>query len=249
MNNIVDLFNSNTRDFITSQRWMIENKNLTNFETKKFSIPVTTSEMKNDYLNIDMGAQLINIIKNEISNNIIRTLTKRLFTTHKFDYLDLRPDGSLMNGRKHLEQLVSLLTGDNYKNLITTGLIASELQDSSSFSPYVTTHDLKNGNEPQCYGKLGGSVEVYSDPYMKYNDGRICLFNVVEFNVGEMKAYETPYPGSLAPTIVIEYDIDYNVNDSKLIFVIEDETSEAFKQYKSLQRDIKIDNILDGKSL
>ena len=249
MNSIVDLFNSNTRDFITSQRWMVENKNLTNFETKKFSIPVTTSEMKNDYLNIDMGAQLINIIKNEISNNIIRTLTKRLFTTHKFDYLDLRPDGSLMNGRKHLEQLVSLLTGDNYKNLITTVLIASELQDSSSFSPYVTTHDLKNGNEPQCYGKLGGSVEVYSDPYMKYNDGRICLFNAVEFNVGEMKAYETPYPGSLAPTIVIEYDVDYNVNDSKLIFVIEDETSEAFKQYKSLQRDIKIDNILDGKSL
>ena len=249
MNSIVDLFNSNTRDFITSQRWMVENKNLTNFETKKFSIPVTTSEMKNDYLNIDMGAQLINIIKNEISNNIIRTLTKRLFTTQKFDYLDLRPDGSLMNGSKHLEQLVSLLTGDNYNNLITTGLIASELQDSSSFSPYVTTHDLKNGNEPQCYGKLGGSVEVYSDPYMKFNDGRICLFNTVEFNVGEMKAYETPYPGSLAPRIVIEYDIDYNVNDSKLIFVIEDETSEAFKQYTSLQRDIKIDNILDGKSL
>ena len=245
MNSIVDLFNSNTRDFITSQRWMVENKNLTNFETKKFSTPVTTSEMKNEYLNIDMGAQLINIIKNEISNNIIRTFTKRLFTTHKFDYLDLRPDGSLMNGRKHLEQLVSLLTGDNYKNLITTVLIASELQDSSSFSPY----DLKNGNEPQCYGKLGGSVEVYSDPYMKYNDGRICLFNAVEFNVGEMKAYEAPYPGSLAPRIVIEYDIDYNVNDSKLIFVIEEETSEAFKQYKSLQRDIKIDNILDGKSL
>ena len=49
MNSIVDLFNSNTRDFITSQRWMVENKNLTNFETKNFSIPVTTSEMKNDY--------------------------------------------------------------------------------------------------------------------------------------------------------------------------------------------------------
>jgi hypothetical protein len=64
-----------------------------------------------------------------------------------------------------------------------------------------------------------------------------------------MKAYETPYPGSFAPRIVIEYDIDYNVNDSKLFFVIEDETSEAFKQYKSLQRDIKIDNILDGNSL
>jgi len=254
MSNIVDLFNNNSKDFISTQRWMVENKNLTNFETRKFSVPVLTTEMKNEYLNIDMEPHLVNAIKDEIGRDLNRLFTKKLFTTNKFDYLDLRPGGSLMTGRKHLEQLVTLILGNDYKNLITTGHIASELQDSSSFSPYMTTHDLKNGipvrppnGLPECIGKLG-SIDVYNDPYMKFNDGRICLFNQVEFNIGEMKAYETPYPGSLAPRIVIEYDIDYNVNDSKLIFVIEDETSEAFKQYKSLQRDIKIDDILDGQN-
>lgn len=249
MSNIVDLFNNNSKEFIDTQRWTIENKNLTNFETRRFSVPVLTSEMKNEYLNIDMGPHLINVIKNEINQDINKLFTKRLFTTNKFDYLDLRTDGSLMTGRKHLEQLVSLLTGDNYNNLITTGYIASELQDSFAFMPYMTTHDLKTGGLPECCGKLGGSIDVYSDPYMKYDDGRICLFDEVEFNIGEMKAYETTNTGSLAPRIVIEYDIDYNVGDSKLIFVIENENSEAFKQYKSLQRDIKIDNVLDGKTL
>ena len=249
MSNIVDLFNNNTKEFINTQRWTIENKNLTNFETRRFSVPVLTSEMKNEYLNIDMGPHLINVIKNEINQDINKLFTKRLFTTNKFDYLDLRADGSLMTGRKHIEQLVSLLTGDNYKNLITTGYIASELQDSFAFMPYMTTHDLKTGGLPECCGKLGGSVDVYTDPYMRYDDGRICLFNEVEFNIGEMKAYETTQIGSLAPRIVIEYDIDYNVGDSKLFFVIENENSEAFKQYKSLQRDIKIDNILDGKCI
>lgn len=249
MSNIVDLFNNNSKEFIITQRWMVENKNLTNFETRRFSVPVLTSEMKNEYLNIDMGPHLINVIKNEINQDINKLFTKRLFTTNKFDYLDLRTDGSLMNGRKHLEQLVSLLTGDNYKNLITTGYIASELQDSFAFMPYMTTHDLKIGGLPECCGKLGGSVAVYTDPYMRYDDGRICLFNEVEFNIGEMKAHETTQIGSLAPRIVIEYDIDYNVEDSKLFFVIENENSEAFKQYKSLQRDIKIDNILDGNQL
>jgi len=249
MSNIVNLFNNNSKEFINTQRWMVENKNLTNFETRKFSVPVLTSEMKSEYLNIDMEPHLINVIKNEINQDINKLFTKRLFTTNKFDYLDLRTDGSLMTGRKHLEQLVSLLTGDNYKNLITTGLITSELQDSSSFSPYMTTHDLKTSGLPECYGRLSNRVEVYNDPYMRYDDGRICLFNEVEFNIGEMKAYEAPYPGSFAPRIVIEYDIDYHVGDSKLIFVIENENSEAFKQYKSLQRDIKIDNILDGNNL
>jgi hypothetical protein len=248
MSNIVDLFNNNSKEFINTQRWMIENKNLTNFETRKFSVPVLTSEMKNEF-NIDMVSHLVNAIKDEIGRDLNRLFTKKLFTTNKFDYLDLRPDGSLSSGRIHLEDLVILILSNDYKNLITTGHISSELQDSSSFSPYMTTHDLKTNGLPECFGKLG-YIDVYNDPYMKFNDGRICLFNEVEFNIGEMKAYETPYPGSLAPRIVIEYDIDYNVNDSKLIFVIEDETSEAFKQYKSLQRDIKIDNILDGsKSL
>ena len=249
MNSIVDLFNNNSREFINTQRWMVENKNLTNFETRKFSVPVLTSEMKNKYLNIDMEPHLINVIKNEINQDINKLFTKRLFTTNKFDYLDLRPDGSLMTGRTHLENLVKMILINDYKNLITTGLISSELQDSVAFMPYMTTHDLKTSGLPECYGKLSGRVEVYNDPYMRYDDGRICLFNEVEFNIGEMKAYETTQTGSLAPKIVIEYNVDYNVGDSKLIFVIENENSEAFKQYKSLQRDIKIDNILDGNSL
>jgi hypothetical protein len=248
-NNIVDLFNSNSKNFIITQSWMIENKDLTNFETRKFSVPVLTSEMKNEYLNIDMGAYLINAIKSEISQDVNKLFNKKLFTTNKFDYLDLRHDDSLMTGRKNLEKLVSLILSNDYKNLITTGLISSELQDSPAFSPYMITDDLKTGAEPQSYGRLGGHLEVYNDPYMKYDDGRICLFNGVEFNIGEMKAYESTPSSLLGSRIVIEYNIDYNVGDSKLIFVIENENSEAFKQYKWLQRDIKIDNILDGNSL
>jgi hypothetical protein len=248
MSNIVDLFNNNSKEFISTQRWMIENKNLTNFETRKFSVPVLTSEMKNEYLNIDMESILVKTIKDEINLDINRLFTKKLFTTSKFDYLDLRPNGSLMNGRLHLEKLVGLILSNDYKNLITTTLISSELQDSSAFSLYIKTDNLKVSSLPDCFGKLGGRIDVYNDSYMKFNDGRICLFNEVEFNIGEMKAMEVPYQGSMTPRILIEYNIDYNVNDSKLIFVIEDEKSETYLQYKSLQRDIKIDDILDGQN-
>ncbi len=40
MSNIVDLFNNNSKEFISTQRWMVENKNLTKFETRKLSDPV-----------------------------------------------------------------------------------------------------------------------------------------------------------------------------------------------------------------
>lgn len=240
---IVDLFNNNTKDFITIQDWMVENKNLTNFSTRKFLIPVLTSEMKNEYLNIDIEAQLVIAIKNEIRQDLCKLFTKKLFCSEKFDYLDLRKLGSLMMNMS-IEKLVSMILNDDYKNLITTGYISSELQDSSCFSSNRDLN-LNIGGVIYMSGILNNRVKAYVDPYMRFNDGRICLFNQVEFNIGKMKAYEAPNIGSLAPKIVIEYDIDYNVNDSKLIFVIENENSESFRQYTSLQRDVKIDNILN----
>lgn len=238
MNNIVDIFNSNTREFVKSinQRWMIENKNLTNFETRKFSIP----------LNIDNEANLVSAIKSEIERDVSQLFIKNLFTTKKFDYLDVRPN-DLMTGRTNIENLVKIILISDYDNLISSSYITSELTTSYYFSPYITTANLKVTGLPHCSGKLSGRFEVYNDPYMKYNDGRICLFNNVEFNIGEMSAYEDTQPGSVSPRVIIEYKIAYKTNDSKLIFVIEDENSEAYIQYKSLQRDIKIDNILDGE--
>ena len=243
MKNIIDIFNSSPIEFIHSHKWMEIDSFIQFSETRNISIPVTTTQT--EIFNIDIESQLVSVIKNEINQDLSKNIFKRLFDTKKFEYLDLRGVGSLMNGRVHLQNLVQMILKNDYKNLVTTGLIVSELQDSHEFLPYMTTHDLKISGSPECCGKLNKKVEIYQDPFMKYNDGRICLFNDVRFNIGEFKAYESF--NSMSPGVVIEYKIGYNVGDSKLIFVIEDENSEAFKQYKSLQRDIKIDNVLDVK--
>lgn len=49
---------------------------------------------------------------------------------------------------------------------------------------------------------------------------------------------------SLNNRVLVSFDLDFNVGDSKLIFVIDDISSTAFNHYKSLQRDVKIDDIL-----
>jgi hypothetical protein len=239
--NISEFFN-NYRQIVSTQRWILENKKLTNFQIKKLSIPFTTIGM--EYFG-DMSSRLISVVENEINQDINRTLVKSLFNTGKFDYLDLRPNFSLMNDRNHLEKLVGMILSNDYQNLVTTSLIASQLQDSSSFSACMTTSD--DFMTPECFGRLGGRIDVYADPYMKFNDGRLCLFNGVQINIEDMKAVEVVNPISMQTNILIEWKFAHYVGDSKLIFVIEDETSEATNQYKALQRDIKIDNILDGK--
>lgn len=189
--------------------------------------------------------QILNLLVDEVNQDFIRRILKKIFDTPKFDYLDLRPDGSLMTGRHYLEKLVNMILSSGYKNVVTTGLIASELQDDSRF---FNPTNLGKTSTFYTAGKLS-DVNIWVDPYMRFNDGRLCLFNTVDINVDGFDLKEVIPSMSITPRLTIEYNFDFLVSDSKLIFVIENENSEAYKQYKSLQRDIKIDNILDGKTL
>lgn len=241
--NIVDYF-SDYRRVLNPYTWMIHNERLNNFQLRKLSIPMSAETRLFD---VDISEKVISIARNEINQDISKTITKSLFDTTKFDYLDLRPDGSLQNTRIFRDKLIGMILSENYRNLITTALITSSIQDSSSFQSYMTTDDVKTSGALDRVGKLGKNVDIQMDPYMKFNDGRICLFNEVYFNIQDMRACEVVNPLSMVTNILVEWKFALHVGDSKLIFVIEDENSESFNQYKSLQRDIKIDNILDGK--
>jgi hypothetical protein len=236
MSNIIDFFNNNYNNFIEVQPWMNENKLLSNFELNRLSIPVTTIEMKNDY-NIsykDIENILVTTIKNEISSNFIKKINKGILNTNNFDYIDLR--------KGDINELVNLILSSGYKNLITNDNISSELKNSPLFN-LIYQKNSKN-SRINIVGNLGGITDIYYDPYISYNDDRILLFNQIEFNIDNMVAYENN--STFAPRVNIEYNFDYKVGDSKLIFIIRDENSETYREYIKLQRDYKIDNILNN---
>jgi len=246
MSNIIQDFNSK-KDIIKLYDFMTINKSLNNFESYKVSM--NNNGALGTAFNINVDEIIVSSLINELNQNFIRRILKKAFDTAKFDYLDLRPDGSLMTGRTNLEKLVKMIISSGYKNVVTTGMIASELQDSRFFNPTnLQNTSLSKTSTFYTAGKLS-DVNIWVDPYMRFNDGRLCLFNTVDINVDGFDLKEVIPSMSITPRLTIEYNFDFLVSDSKLIFVIENENSEAYKQYKSLQRDIKIDNILDGETL
>lgn len=245
MSNIIENF-SNRKDIIKLYDWMSINKNLNNFE--RFKVSISNNGAIGTAFNLNVDELVTNALINELNQDLVKKIFKKAFSTPKFDYLDLRPDGSLMTGRIYLEKLVKMIISSGYKNVVTTGLIASELQDSQYFSNNGFQHaSMSTTSTFYSSGKLS-DVNVWVDPYMKFNDGRLCLFNQADINYIDIELKEIVSTASLTQRLQLEYNLDFEVSDSKLIFVIEDENSEAYKQYKSLQRDIKIDNILDVKN-
>lgn len=243
MNNILEDFKQR-KDVIKIYDWMKVNKNLTNFNKNQVSL--NNNSGIGTAFNINVDSIVVSTLINELNQDFIRTILKSMFNTPKFDYLDLRPDG--MTGRVHLEKLVQMIYQSGYKNVVTTGMIASGLQDSQYFSSNGFQHASMSSASTFYHTGILHGVNIFVDPFMRYNDGRLCLFNEVDINIESVDLVEVINPGDTQSTFNISCKSDFLVNDSKLILVIENENSEAFKQYKSLQRDIKIDNILDGST-
>jgi hypothetical protein len=122
-------------------------------------------------------------------------------------------------------------------------MVAGALQDLAEFSIVPVTDLLKSsGGNIYHVGKLPG-LDIWVDPYMNYNDGRLVLFKNTESNITDVVP-SIQNGSTFAPRLMINYKLDYSVSDSKVIFILDNNSSETFRQYKSLQRDIKIDDIL-----
>lgn len=136
------------------------------------------------------------------------------------------------------------LSGREYKNIITTGMVASVLQDCSEFHVESTGGGkISSGSSIYKVGRLL-NLDVWVDPFLKYSDNRIVLFNDIGINIYNISS-SIQSQATFAPRLVLQCDFAFDVGDSKVIFIIDNESSDSFRQYKSLQRDIKIDGILD----
>lgn len=242
---------SNIDRSILLQEWMTFNGNLTNFEKRKISIPFNMAQLSS-IKNLDSSKIVANAIKNEIIQDITKKITKELFNTKKFDYIDIRSifkDQVIkepFSDKSFNDKLANMITDSGYSNLITSPRFSTFFYKNISFFNTPTNNSSSNAIQ-DFIGVLFGATKAYIDRYMHYDECKICLFDKAEINISEIRTCQVVSANTFAPTIIVEYDIDFCVGDSMLILIVESETSEVFKQYQSLQRDIKLNDILNEK--
>jgi len=212
------------------------NNNLCNFT--EFHLEVTLNSIAEE--------KHLSYISDEICNTINKRIMTRLFESRKYDYYNLSSD-MMASSHKDLRKIYDIISNSKaeYKNVITTGMIASSLQDLSEFvvSPNPNNYPITRPGSIYKVGKLL-EMDIWVDPYMKFNDGRMVLFKDVEVNISDIDVSIKNGP-SFAPRLLIEFKFDINIDDPKLIFIIENEYSETFNHFKSLQRSIKINDVLN----
>lgn len=239
--NIKELIEKNKDDLIELKPFVSINKGLFNFEKIKFSfvVPSVTDLVDSEQITF-------NLIKSEFNQTIYKKILNSLFDTKNSYFLDLRNEFNADKGRKVIGTLSDKFSNHDFKNIVTNGAVASDIMDTSVFSTTFNTANVQNsGGLVYMFGSLMGR-DSYIDPFMKYDDTRICLFNKVELNIKNIELYNISSVATFAPRMVFEVEFSYEVNESKVVYIINDENSEAYSKYKQNLREEKINEILDG---
>ena len=178
--------------------------------------------------------QFIQQIKSEIKRSFYKQIFKKIKSNDNF--IDLRNLKFFDKYRATSEKLIFF----KFKNLLSNSRICAELQDSSSFH----FSNMKTNTSSDIY-EIGRYLDfdAYCDPYLKYSDDGIYLFDDFNFNIDNFK-YEIVDESTFTPRLKITYDFYYDLPNSDTVYLIDDEFQKSLPILISQMRDEKIDQLL-----
>lgn len=171
------------------------NKNLRNFQSYYMSVALIDPSSMSSF-GLDVEEKTFSTIRNEIDQKLDKGILSKLFETRKFEYIDFRDSGGILMGTNtytNMYKLYDLLMNckEDYTNIVTTGMLANIFMDMSSFIPETHTISInKNPGRTYKIGKISG-LDIWVDPYMKFNDGRMVLFKSVDINIEKVGGVDT----------------------------------------------------------
>jgi hypothetical protein len=214
--------------------------NLLKFESEDFLI--FDSSVRSNKTTFTISTQfslenedhLIGQIRSEIKRSFYKQIFKKIKSNDNF--IDLRNLKYFDKYRATSEKLIFF----KFKNLVSNSRISAELQDSPSF--HFSKMKTNPVNDIYEIGKYS-NFEAYCDPYLRYNDEEIYLFDDIRFNINNFQ-YDVIGETTFTPRLKITYDFYFEIGDNEIIYVIDDEFQKSLPILISQMRDEKIDQLL-----
>lgn len=187
-------------------------------------------------------------IEKDISQTISRKCIKSIIDTSRFEYLNLtKYPNHVELDRQATDELIQYIIDSGYNKCILSSMLAACILDNVSFifKKLPKTQTLTNGADIYHIGSIS-NVELYVDPYMRYDDNTVILLNNIRLNVDFIDS-KISNDATFHPRIVIDFNM-FSDSDSLVCYVLEKKGSPTYLKYISSLRDEKIDNILKKES-
>ena len=226
-----DLIDSGKIELFEYSDFYKRNRNLCNFSKVKFNISFPTDD------GMELYQKWIASIKSEFRREIDTILISEIEKSHIISDINYI-------GIPH-EEYINLLVGEiskrRYKNVLVSSKIGSLIHQCHNFLPSAKSINLSNSY------KIGSIsyMDIYVDPCLKWDDMRIFLLDDVFFNVeiinSEIQSYHT-----FQPKLNLTFNYTHKIGKSEIIYLRDDERPDLNPVVISVNRDKKINYILNG---
>jgi hypothetical protein len=233
---ILDLINTGKFEMFEYSGFFKNNIHLRCFETKRISKNFPIHLPSND---IDVWAQWVCTIKEDFRRSIHSISMKNIFDSENLSPLDYRG----ISDRDYPVDLVHEIAKRPYKNVLVSPKIAALIQDTAFFMPDM---NKDRGSFSSCYriGTIFSHKDIYVDPFLKWNDMRVCLFDDVFVNIEGVR-FDIRSEATFNAKILMEFRFDINCGLSEVLYLRDDESPNIDPVLTTIFRDRKINGILD----
>lgn len=178
-------------------------------------------------------------IESEFMREICKKIIHQLFNSKRKSSLDLTVPTQLTQTKRIIDDLK--LKKQNH--FICNSRIASSIMNSSDFMLSAFSNQIApNLSMLSKYGFLDGK-ELWIDPMMKWEDNYILLFEEIKVDISN---YEYSIKNFyFSKKISISFDFGFQILDSELFFIFENEFQKNWYEYKQEDRNNKINSILN----
>jgi hypothetical protein len=223
------------------------------FENIKLSDVITLDKSVNTNFtkystSVQMSSDDFSLIREHIEKDIASTISrkciKEIIDNSKNEYLDLtKYVNDIELDRLATNELIDYIIVSGYSKCILNGMLAACIQDDARFYfKAMNQNTIILGADIYGIGSIS-NIELYVDPYMKYNDTTMILLNNLKLNLEliENKIVSEP---SFHSRLLIDFNM-FSSYDALVCRVLDKKGSENYLKYISDLRNQKIDDILN----
>jgi hypothetical protein len=233
---ILDLINSGMVEMFDYSGFFKRSKHLRCFETKSISSNFPVYLPSTD---IDVWTEWMSRMKEDFRRYIHSMSMKKIFESDTFSALDYRG----ITDRDYSIELVHEIAKIQYKNVLVSPKIGALIQDTAFF---ITDASKDRGSLSSCYriGSIFSHKDIYVDPFLKWDDMRVSLFDDIFVNIEGVRA-DIRSEATFNPKILMEFKFDFNCGPSEVLYLQDDECPNLDPVVTTILRDRKIKGILD----
>lgn len=189
---------------------------------------------------------ILYILKEELKQSLFRKLFKDSLKVSNIEFLDLRTLGLESTYLSHVTYLSKIVDGLNNiqgKNLLMSGGLAVDLQDTSQF--YVNKNNsLSSGGLPYLIGSLSGK-NLWVDPFIRYDENSILIFDSIDLEIVSINKNINNNSPNIPSQIEVHLDYKFSISNTSVLYIFTNDNQKNLSILVSTQRDERINQILD----